>query len=104
MISTEDPTVIVHIRVEPVMVLTNGGNVKAFRLAQGFALAEYVDGNVFQITNPLAQWIDDVRYQTPAGATNTVPRIFFLFDAGGPAPNPGQDDSERSLHDVSMEL
>ena len=104
MINTDDPTVIIHLRVEPVMVKTSGGNLKAFRLAQGMTQAEYVDGNVFVISNPLEQWMADVRGFSGTQTTNTTPQIFFVFDAPGNVGNPGLDDNERSINDIQTEL
>lgn len=92
MIDTADQTVIVRIPVERVKVRIGGADRECLNLAQGFCFAEYGDGNVFPISNPMEQWLLDVTTNqgvTP-GAGDKGQRVYFVFEAAGPKSNDGQ--------------
>ncbi len=105
MINTSNTSVIVHIPMEPAVVRFNGGDVKCLRPAQGFAWAEYADGNVFPISHPLEEWIYDVTGNDgPTPGTAEQATLYFVIDPPGKAGNPGQDDEQRSLTDIQTVL
>ena len=99
---SSDVAVLVHIPITPANIRTNGGDIKCFQLAQGFCFAEYPDGNVFQISNPLETWLMSVRTNADNVVSDTP--IYFVFEAEGKKPNPGQDDEGRSLTDIQTVL
>ena len=102
MLSGTDGIVLVRIPIAPTTIRTSGGDVKCFTLAQGFCFAEYDDGNVFQISNPLEEWLLSVKKDS--GGTPNDLQIYFTFEAEGKRGNPGKDDEGRSLTDIQTVL
>ena len=100
MIGTSDPTCIVRIPVEQVKCRIGGEERQVLRLATtGFCFAEYGDGSVFPISNPLEQWLLDVTInsgKTP-GAGDSGQQIYFIFEAAGERGDPGENDKQVSL-------
>ena len=99
MIGTSDPTCIVRIPVEQCKCRIGGEERTVLRLAQGFSFAEYGDGSVFPISNPMEQWLLDVTInsgKTP-GAGDSGQQIYFVFEAAGERGSDGQDDKQASL-------
>lgn len=102
MINAASDVVLVRIPIAPAMIQTNGGAMKCFTLAQGFCYAEYDDGNVFPISNPLEEWLMSVK-KNSANTPNDM-QIYVLFEAEGQRGNPGKDDEGRSLTDIQTVL
>lgn len=102
MIGAPTDQILIHVPIEPALIRTNSGDIKCFRLSQGFCFAEYQDGNIFQISNPLEQWLMGVN--TNADNVVSDSQIFFIFEAPGKRGNPGQDDEGRSIHDIQTAL
>jgi hypothetical protein len=106
MIGTSDQTVIVRIPIERAKVRFGGEEREVIRLAQGFCFAEYGDGNVFPISNPLEQWLLDVTTNqgvTP-GAGDKGQQVYFVFEAAGPASNDGQGTATTDVTNIQTGL
>lgn len=102
MLNTTNEVVLVRIPIAPALIRTNGGDMKCFTLAQGFCFAEYDDGNVFQISNPLEEWLMSVKKNSANTPNDT--QIYFTFEAEGARGNPGLNDDGRSLIDIQTVL
>ncbi len=106
MISTEDQTVIIRIPISTVTIRFGGAERQVQALAQGFCFAEYGDGNVFPISNPLEQWLLDVTTNqgvTP-GAGDKGQRVYFVFEAAGPASQDGQGTAITDVTNIQTGL
>ena len=106
MLNPADNTVIVHIPIEPVVVRVNGADKKTYRLSQGFCVAEYPDGNIAHLSNPLEEWLlaVNVNGNAQGAAIGQNYSVYFSFDTPGKLGNPGQDDEHRSLIDIETYL
>ena len=102
MLNTTNNVVLVRIPIAPTTITTNGGAIKCFTLAQGFCFAEYDDGNVFPISNPLEEWLMSVKKNSENVPNDT--QIYFTFEAEGARGNPGKNDDGRSLTDIQTVL
>lgn len=102
MISTNENRVLIRLPIEPAIMKTVYGDVKCFRLSQGFCSAEYADGNIFPISNPLELFVLD--QINNAGAGGDVMVLYFKFEPLGAASNPDRDDNERSFQDMQSYL
>ena len=106
MIDTSDQTAIVRIPVERVKIRFGGAERQVLRLAQGFCFAEYGDGNVFPISNPMEMWLMDVTTNqgvTP-GAGDKGQQIYFVFEAAGPPSNDGQGNAITDVTNIQTGL
>lgn len=92
MIGTADQTVIVRIPVERVRAFGESGR-HVYQLAQGFAFAEFKDGNAFPISNPLEEYIMSVLNS----AGDLGQKILFEFVSPGERSNDGQDEKTTSV-------
>jgi hypothetical protein len=101
MIGTSDPTVIVRIPVENAKVRIGGEERSVLRLAQGFCFAEYGDGNVFPLSNPLEEWLISVCANAPGGIGQ---QVYFVFEAAGPRSNDGQGTALTDVTNIQTGL
>ncbi len=106
MIDTADQTVIVRIPVERVKVRFGGGEREVLNLAQGFSFAEFGDGNVFPISCPLEEYILSaiVNSGVTPGGGDKGQRIYFQFEAAGPASNDGQGLAATDVNNIQTGL
>jgi hypothetical protein len=104
MISTSEQRVLIRIPIEPAIMRTVYGDVKCFRLSQGFCSAEYADGNIFPISNPLELFVLDQINNAGTASGNDVMVLYFKFEPLGPPSNPDRDDNERSFQDLQSYL
>ena len=115
MYNTNDSRVIIHIPFQRQTIRLNGADRQVLSLLdQGFAYAEYADGNSFPISNPFGHWVRDMLINAgivSASATNPVftsqyanQNVYFILESAGARPNPGQDDNIRSLIGVDNVL
>ena len=103
MINTSNTDVIVRIPVSQATIRFNGVDRKVFNLNGGFCFAEYADGSVFQVTNPLKEWgiaQDNVKAQAAVSGFN----VYFEFEPEGKRGNAGGDDEKRSVTDDEFSL
>ena len=111
MISSSDDVLIVHLPFEQQSIRFNSVETTVLNLGAGMAEVEAEDGTRWFIANPLEHWARDMidnNGTVSASATNPVfssgyagQRVYFVLDPIGPRPNPGQDDSRRSLIDAT---
>jgi len=104
MIGNLDPTVLVHIPIEPCVMRIQGAERKVFRLAQGFCMAEYSDGNIFHLSNPFEEWLLSVNTNSGGQGTGEQYTVYFVFEPEGKRGNPGENDDSRSLTDIATVL
>ena len=98
MISTSSNKVILHIPVCLQTVRFGGIDRKVASFSAGFVDAEYEDGNVFPVTNPLKDWLIDMESRV-AGSTQSSSLVYFVFEGDRVKSNPGNDDNGPSITD-----
>ena len=106
MIGIDDQTVIIRIPVEKVKIRFGGAEKEVLNLAQGFCFAEYGDGNVFPISNPLEEWILStiINSGSTPGGGDKGQRIYFQLEAAGPPSNDGQGTAGTDVNNITTGL
>ena len=101
MMYTDDQTVIIRIPFAVETIRFGGKDRQVINLfGKGFCAAEYQDGLVFPVSNPLDDWVYYTLLNQPTPGQN----VYFLLEPEGKKGNPGQDDELRSLTDTLLAL
>ena len=90
--------VLIHVPVEFVTVRINGADQKCLRFSDGFSWAEFDDGNVHPISNPLQLFMLDVTNNAPGGIGQS---LYFTFESGASRSSEGQGQDPVSGIDIT---
>ena len=90
--------VVVHVPVEFVTVRINGADRKCLKFSDGFSWAEFDDGNIHPVSNPLQLFMLDVTNNAPGGIGQT---IFFQFESGASRSTEGQGQDPVTGIDIT---